>query len=238
MRLGPLRWNNMTTQKLSHCREDTRATWVLKAWQRVGHEGWSRVCLPPGAFPKNPESCWLTTRINLMSTLSFNYIIPNRSLWKKVSPKYIPTKNIGEGYWNKAEASRGLVFFFFLFFFSHCRINQQQGEILKTVLVGQIQSWRCVWVVSMFLCGWSIQRRIDSMMHQGCADVIDYLSLPKIYFPSQWWRGCWVGPNGGWCVGSVANNHRCEAFFHMGPLGTWLLGPILWWSSVKSNQVP
>ncbi len=48
-----------------------------------------------------------------MSTLSFSYIIPNRSLWKKVSPKYIPTKNIGEGYWNKAEASGGIAFFFF-----------------------------------------------------------------------------------------------------------------------------
>lgn len=35
----------------------------------------------------------------------------------------------------------------------------------------------------MFWCGWSIQRRIDSMMHQGCADVIDYLSLPKSIFP-------------------------------------------------------
>ncbi len=35
----------------------------------------------------------------------------------------------------------------------------------------------------MFLSGWSIQRRIDSMMHQGCADVIVYLSLREIYFP-------------------------------------------------------
>lgn len=111
MRLGSLRWNNTTTQKMSRCKEDTRATWVLKAWQRVGHEGWPRVCLPPGVFPKNTESCWLTTRMSLMSTLSFNYIISNRSLLKKVSPKYIPTKNIGEGYWNKTEASGGLTFF-------------------------------------------------------------------------------------------------------------------------------
>ncbi len=56
-----------------------------------------------------------------------------------MSPKYIPTKNIGEGYWNKAEASGGIAFFFFMIALQN-QSTAAGGEILNAVLVGQIQS--------------------------------------------------------------------------------------------------
>lgn len=62
--------------------------------------------------------------MNLMSTLHFNYTIPNRSLWKKVSPKYISNKKILEKATGIRPKLQG-VSFFLLFFFSRIALQDQ-----------------------------------------------------------------------------------------------------------------
>lgn len=73
MRLGPLRWDNMTTQKPSCCRGDTKATWVLTARQRVGHKGCLRFWMPFVTYP-GQRHCWIW-KLQIKMQLSNSVII-------------------------------------------------------------------------------------------------------------------------------------------------------------------